>query len=83
MSTGYSTNSLRIILTNGVRSTRMYSVMAFKKFKCKRGHRLVGWNLYKRKDGTRECKRCSLMRVGKRDRELKRQRQNSQNGNDK
>lgn len=33
-----------------------------KKTHCKRGHKLIRKNLYIRKDGTRECKLCSLAR---------------------
>jgi hypothetical protein len=52
------------------------------KSKCKRGHRLAGWNLYLRKDGTRECRQCSLARTAKRDRQRRRLRMNN-NGNGK
>ncbi len=38
---------------------------ALKSLKCSRGHRLVGKNLYIRKDGTRECRQCSLIRSRK------------------
>jgi len=34
-----------------------------KKTKCRRGHRLVGKNLYLRSDGFRECRQCSLIRA--------------------
>ena len=37
--------------------------MAGKKKKfCKNGHRLKGRNLYRRKDGSRECRVCSKIR---------------------
>lgn len=29
---------------------------------CKRGHPMEEWNLYHRKDGTRECKACMKLR---------------------
>lgn len=35
---------------------------ALKSPKCSRGHRLAGRNLYQRADGTRECRKCSLLR---------------------
>ena len=31
--------------------------------KCKRGHRMVGKNLYVSPDGSRECRQCSLIRA--------------------
>jgi hypothetical protein len=37
-------------------------VGALKSFKCSKGHRLVEGNLYIRKDGSRECKKCSKAR---------------------
>jgi hypothetical protein len=35
---------------------------ALKSYKCSRGHVLKGANLYMRKDGTRECRKCALER---------------------
>jgi hypothetical protein len=36
---------------------------ALKSYKCSRGHVLAGKNLYIRKNGTRECRKCSLQRA--------------------
>jgi len=38
---------------------------ALKSKRCSRGHLLAGRNLYMRKDGSRECLRCSLERATK------------------
>jgi hypothetical protein len=35
---------------------------ALKSIRCSRGHLLKGANLYLRRDGTRECRKCSLER---------------------
>jgi len=35
---------------------------ALKSLRCSKGHLLKGRNLYLRKDGTRECRACSLAR---------------------
>jgi hypothetical protein len=35
---------------------------AHKSYKCSKGHILKDSNLYVRKNGTRECKKCSLIR---------------------
>ena len=41
----------------------MESMGAPVKKKCRRGHALTKMNLYLRKDGTRECRKCSLVRA--------------------
>ena len=38
---------------------------ALKSYRCSKGHVLKGGNLYIRKDGTRECRKCSLARQKK------------------
>ena len=38
---------------------------ALKSPRCSKGHRLAGKNLYLRKNGQRECKKCSLERSRK------------------
>lgn len=35
---------------------------ALKSIRCKKGHLLKGQNLYVRRNGTRECRRCSIER---------------------
>ncbi len=40
--------------------------------KCKRGHRMVGKNLYHLQNGKRECRQCSLIRARRYKRELRR-----------
>jgi len=53
--------------------------MNYNHSKCKRGHRMVGKNLYLRTNGMRECRQCSLNRARKYNRELKRQRSQKEN----
>jgi hypothetical protein len=35
---------------------------AIKSYRCSKGHVLKDSNVYLRKDGTRECRKCSLIR---------------------
>jgi hypothetical protein len=46
---------------------------AHKSYKCSKGHILKDGNLYIRKDGTRECRKCSLDRGQKRRKALRAQ----------
>lgn len=53
---------------------------AIKAYKCNQGHVLKGGNLYLRKNGTRECRKCSLARQRKwrEDRKKKSRRKSNQ-----
>jgi hypothetical protein len=44
---------------------------AIKSKKCSAGHRMAGDNLYFRKDGSRECRKCAAARQKARRKRLK------------
>jgi hypothetical protein len=58
----FLTSSRKITLDATNPSYYLRCMGALKAYKCSKGHVMKEGNLYLRKDGTRECRKCSLAR---------------------